>query len=87
VLISLNWGVFSITNKKDDIKAESYLLKGVFIGAGFGFLGSFASGFYFWSLEHPDAEIYAWLIIACYVFIFFFTWFNVKRLDKLSRKR
>ena len=31
-----------------------YLLIGLVIGASFGFIGSFVSSSYYWSLEHPE---------------------------------
>lgn len=52
--------------KKKDYIERKYLLIGILVGAIFGFLGSMASGYYFWGREHPEE---AWMFFA-YLFAY-----------------
>ena len=70
---------------KTEYRDRKYLLIGILLGASFGFLGSFTSGFYFWSRDHPE-DTYMFLgYAAVFVLLGSFCYYMIRVLEKKSK--
>jgi len=67
---------------KSEYKVSKYLLLGVVIGGLLGYIGSFASGYYFWGKEHPESQLMFWFCTVAFWIIVFFIFYTIHKLHK-----
>jgi len=74
-----------MTNKSE-YKESKYLLLGVVIGGLLGYIGSFASGYYFWGREHPEDQWMFWFCTIVFWIVVAFMAYTIHKLHKGENK-
>ena len=75
-------------DNKTESKEKMYLLLGLFLGALFGIIGNFISGYYFYSLDHPEQpewKLYSIISFIVTFILFVFILGVIRKFDKRSR--
>lgn len=69
-------------SKQGNSKNRMYLLLGIVIGALFGFIGSFVSGYYFWGREHTEDQWMFWFCLVVFTGLVVWSAYMIHKLDK-----
>ena len=74
--------------EKTELSERKYLLIGLLTGALFGIIGNFMSGYYFYTIEHPEQSEFKWYFGICVgvtIILILFIYHMIRILDKKSR--
>ena len=58
-----------------------YLFVGIIIGASFSWIASFTTGWYFYSLEHPEYQIYTLIYIIVFLLLLLMIGYAVHKIE------
>ncbi len=70
---------------KTEYRDRKYLLIGLIIGALFGIIGNFMSGYYFLGLDHQEEQWKFWFSLVIFVVVIVFSYDTIRRIDKKSK--